>query len=115
MIVSWPAVDLLAGAPAKNVLSGVMFGPMCPFRTHPLPIGRMIMSHESNEQSDVEQADVVALLEAHQRGDEPTINYLVDQVGVYPMFAATVGFLVEVIGRDRLDEVLTEWRRAQGQ
>jgi hypothetical protein len=59
----------------------------------------------------VEEADVVALLEAHLRGDEAAINNLIDATNEYDLFAATVGFLVAAFGEDHVAAVLNEWRR----
>lgn len=57
-----------------------------------------------------EQADAVALLHAHLRGDEHAINALLEMVGPVPLFAVTVGFLVELIGPDRLAVALADWQ-----
>jgi hypothetical protein len=46
----------------------------------------------------VEEADVVALLEAQLRGDEAAINNLIDATNEYDLFAAAVGFLVAAFG-----------------
>jgi len=54
---------------------------------------------------------VVALLEAHLRGDEAAINNLIDATNEHNLFAATVGFLVAAFGEDEVAAVLNEWRR----
>jgi hypothetical protein len=56
--------------------------------------------------------DVLALLSAHAAGDEPGIDALLATTpDERALFAATVGALVEVIGADRLADVLAAWRR----
>ena len=59
-----------------------------------------------------EEADMVALLEAHLRGDEAAINNLIDATNECDLFEATVGFLVAAFGEDEVAAVLNEWRRA---
>ena len=59
----------------------------------------------------VEEADVVAMLEAHLRGDEAAINNLIDATNECDLFAATVGFLVAAFGEEQVAAVLNEWRR----
>jgi hypothetical protein len=59
----------------------------------------------------VEEADVVALLEAHLRGDEAAINHLIDATNECDLFEATVGFLVAAFGEQQVAAVLSEWRR----
>jgi hypothetical protein len=59
---------------------------------------------------EVEQLDAVALLEAHLAGDERAIEALVSMVGVFPLFACTVGFVVELVGRAELARLLAAWR-----
>jgi len=54
---------------------------------------------------------VVALLEAHLRGDEAAINNLVDATNECDLFEATVGFLVAAFGEDQVAAVLSEWHR----
>lgn len=62
-------------------------------------------------QPAVEEADVVALLEAHLRGDEAAINNLIDATNEGDLFEATVGFLVAAFGEEQVAAVLNEWRR----
>jgi hypothetical protein len=62
-------------------------------------------------QPAVEEADLVALLEAHLRCDEAAINDLVDATNECDLFEATVGFLVAAFGEDQVAVVLNEWRR----
>ena len=61
----------------------------------------------------VEQADVIALLEAHVRGDEPAINAIFDTVDHYELLAAMVGCLIGELGEDRVRDVVVRWRQAQ--
>ena len=69
------------------------------------------MSEEIEMTVEPEQADAVALLTAHLAGDEQAIETLLDLLGPVPLFAVTVGFLVDqVIGPDRLADVLDDWR-----
>jgi hypothetical protein len=63
---------------------------------------------------DLERADIVAFLEAHLRGDEQAINYLIKQLGLYPLFAGVVGLLIELAGEDTVREYLAGWRGAGG-
>ena len=48
----------------------------------------------------VEEADVVALLEAHLGGDEVAINILIDTTNECDLFVATVGLLVAAPGKE---------------
>ena len=66
------------------------------------------MSKEQN----VEHADVIAIFEAHLRGDEGAINVIFDSVDAYALCAAIAGFAVQAIGEARLREILAEWRQA---
>jgi hypothetical protein len=50
----------------------------------------------------VEEADVVALIEAHGRGDGAAINNLIDDTNEYDLFAATVGVLVAAFGEEQV-------------
>src|SRR5204863_3607784 len=59
----------------------------------------------------VEEADVVALLEAHLRGDEAAINNLIDATNECDLFEATVGFQVAAFGEEQVAAVLHEVRR----
>ena len=59
----------------------------------------------------VKEADVVALLEAHLRGDEAAINNLIDATNEGDLFEATVGFLVAAFGEEEVAGVLREWHR----
>jgi hypothetical protein len=59
----------------------------------------------------VKEADVVALLEAHLRGDEAAINNLIDATNEGDLFEATVGFLVAAFGEEEVAGVLGEWHR----
>ena len=59
----------------------------------------------------VKEADVVALLEAHLRGDEAAINSLIDATNEGDLFEATVGFLVAAFGEKDVTAVLNEWHR----
>jgi len=63
------------------------------------------------EAAVVEEADVVALLEARLRGDEAAIDNLIDATNEYDLSAATVGFLVAAFGEEQVAAVLNEWRR----
>jgi hypothetical protein len=53
----------------------------------------------ADEPAEPELADTFAFLEAHIRVDEPAIDFLIDQVGV---FAAVTGLLTAAIGEEQL-------------
>ena len=57
---------------------------------------------------------MVALLEAHLRGDEAAINNLIDTTNEYDLLEAAMGFLIAAFGEDRVAAVLAEWRRTMG-
>ena len=59
----------------------------------------------------VEEANVVALIEAHLRGDGAAINNLIDDTNEYDLFAATVGVLVAAFGEELVATVLSDWHR----
>ncbi len=66
----------------------------------------------SDEQHAPEEADAVALLLAHLRGDEQGVYAMINMVGCERLFAVTVGFLVDqVVGRDELAAWLARWQR----
>lgn len=60
-----------------------------------------------------EPADAVALLTAHLNGDENAVTTMLDLIGPMPLFAVTVGFLVELIGPEDLQHALDRWREAR--
>jgi hypothetical protein len=65
-----------------------------------------------------EQADAVALVLAHLRGDEQVIEALLAAVEPRDLFAATVGLLVNQLlaetfpgGLDGLERTLVDWQQ----
>jgi hypothetical protein len=74
-------------------------------------VERLFDDESVTEAAVVEEADVVALLEAHLRGDEAAIDNLIDATNEYDLLAATVGFLVAAFGEEQLAAVLSEWHR----
>ena len=76
-------------------------------------VERLFDDERRNVPPVVEGADVVALLEAHLRGDEAAINNLIDATIECDLFEATVGLLVAAFGEEQVAAVLNEWRRRQ--
>lgn len=66
---------------------------------------------------DLEQADAVAFVLAHLRGDEAAIEAMLGMHEVRNLFAATVGLLVDRLMADTypgglagLEQTLTDWQ-----
>lgn len=64
---------------------------------------------------DLEQADAVAFLLAHLRGDEPLVHELIGMHGLYPLFAATVGLMLRLLsdggyGPEQVEQALVRWQ-----
>ena len=74
-------------------------------------VGRLFDDESGAAPPMVKEADVVALLEAHLRGDEAAINNLIDATNECDLFEATVGFLVAAFGEEEVAAVLREWHR----
>jgi len=60
---------------------------------------------------DLQQADVIAFVEAWLRDDEEAATALVDMVGASAMLGALLGMLNDLVGRDNLVEFCASWRR----
>ena len=60
--------------------------------------------------SDVEPADLWALLQLHLDGDAEGIEVLLRQVDGFQLLAGMTGLLVALVGEDRLRELIAEWR-----
>jgi hypothetical protein len=74
-------------------------------------VERLFEDERRTDSPVVKEADVVALLEAHLRGDEAAINNLIDATNECDLFEATVGFLVAAFGEEEVAGVLREWHR----